>query len=101
MTSLAELMDSVDAAFAASSTTEPWADPHPDRQPSDDQYSRVTDPGKWRILGERVDAWFAAIERHAIGTLRRDVEGVWVERPNTVISRTDQVIPTVDGAFRH
>ena len=99
MTSVTELMTSVDAAFAASSTTKPWDDPNPGRLPSDDQYSRVTNPGKWRILGERVDAWFDAIEHHAIGTVRRGVEGVWVAQPGTVMSRTDQVMPAVSGGL--
>lgn len=38
-----------------------WPDPHPDRQPADEEYSRCLDPGKYQIIGARADAWLRAL----------------------------------------
>lgn len=34
-----------------------WSDPHFDCEPAPEEYSRVADPGKYRILVHRVQAW--------------------------------------------
>ena len=58
----AELLASVDAAFEVTGRgLVPWPAPHPDRSPLDEEYSRVTDPGKWRIIVARADAWLVAV----------------------------------------
>ena len=58
---LATLDDAVDAAFAQLGASTPaWPDPHADRSPSDDEYSRCDNWGKYQILGARVEAWASA-----------------------------------------
>ena len=54
------LLAAVERAFLVTGADTPgWPDPHPGplRSPRDEEYSRVTDVGKYRILGARVDAW--------------------------------------------
>ncbi|WP_277754330.1 DUF6226 family protein [Pseudactinotalea suaedae] len=34
-----------------------WPDPHPEHEVADEEYSRVTDPERYRIVGARADAW--------------------------------------------
>lgn len=39
-----------------------WPDPHPGMSaPADEEYSRVTDPGRYRIVHERARAWAASL----------------------------------------
>ncbi|HEX7349966.1 DUF1990 domain-containing protein, partial [Brachybacterium sp.] len=60
---LLELLAEVEAAFAVTGTdTPPWPDPHlgPDgegRDSLEEEYSRCLDPGKYRILWSRAEAW--------------------------------------------
>jgi len=66
MPSLAELERAVDVAFADTARDlAPWPDPHPDRMPLDEEYSRVTDGAKYLIIGARLDAWLTALDQHA------------------------------------
>jgi hypothetical protein len=40
-----------------------WPDPHPNMQgPADDEYSRVTEPSRYRIVHARVQVWAAVLE---------------------------------------
>jgi len=40
-----ELLDAVDEAFAVTGRgLAPWPDPHPDRRPRAEEYSRLSDP---------------------------------------------------------
>jgi hypothetical protein len=51
-------LTAVDRAFEVSGANTPgWPDLHPDRNPPEEEYSRVTDADKYRILDSRVDAW--------------------------------------------
>lgn len=99
VTTVSALVRSVDDEFARSSAVAPWANPHAHRDAADDEYERLTDAAKWRILGERVDAWFAAIERAGFGSAERDVDHPWVERPGPIVSRTDRMVPKRVGAL--
>ncbi|GAA3341034.1 hypothetical protein GCM10017714_23310 [Curtobacterium pusillum] len=38
-----------------------WPDPHPDRAPLDEEYSRVTDPHRYTVVGARVRSWADAL----------------------------------------
>jgi hypothetical protein len=60
---LAELTAAVDRAFERTGAgLVPWPDPRPDgRVPAEDEYSRCLDPGKYRLLVARADAWAAAL----------------------------------------
>lgn len=57
------LLPAVDDAFARlRGDLADWPDPHPDgRRPADEEYSRVTDPERYRLLGARADAWIEVL----------------------------------------
>lgn len=78
-----------------------WPNPNPDADPPDEAYSRLTDPGRWRIIGARADAW-----RHALSATGRavvdragDTSAGWASASGPVISRTDVVRPVADGGL--
>ncbi|MEJ5868477.1 DUF6226 family protein [Pseudokineococcus sp. 5B2Z-1] len=56
---LQEVLRRVDTAFAETSGGTPgWPNPHAGgREPAPEEYSRESDPGKYRILAARVQAW--------------------------------------------
>lgn len=55
---LEDLRREVADAFVVTGAAAPgWPDPHADREPAEEEYSRCLDPGKYRILDARVDAW--------------------------------------------
>jgi hypothetical protein len=72
---LVDLLDAVEARFVATSTTPGWPDPHADatapwpgrRDPSEEEYSRVTDPARYRILHERAEAWLDELVARDLG----------------------------------
>ena len=98
--SLSELMERVDRAFErASAKPGPWPDPHPDRSPTDVEYSRVTNPEKWRIVGARADASLDALHDTGVATIERDVAITWVEKPATETTRSDLARPQVTGGL--
>jgi hypothetical protein len=39
-----------------------WPDPHPDRSPAQEEYSRVTDPGRYAVVHARAGVWAAVLE---------------------------------------
>jgi Family of unknown function (DUF6226) len=95
-----ELRAAVDAAFAISGGgLRSWPDPHPDRSPFEDEYSRLLDPAKWRIVGARADAWRIALVDADLAVVERNAVVSWQEKPRTVISRTDRVIPVASRAL--
>jgi hypothetical protein len=62
-------------------TTPPWPDPHARTRgslepamPREEEYSRCTDPGKYRIVGARADAWVQALTGLGLATVE-DVTG--------------------------
>jgi hypothetical protein len=96
------LVARVDAAFSViARDLERWADPHPDRAPRDEEYSRVTNPAKWRIIGARADAWIEALTTAGLAHVEPEREGVprWVAPPGTDVHRADVVVPRRDGAL--
>lgn len=93
---IVELLAAVDDAFErAGGRDVGWADPHPDRSPADDEYSRVTDPAKWRIVGTRADAWMEALVATGSATVDPDARVAWVEPPPTVVTSSALVVPRV------
>jgi hypothetical protein len=100
MVSEAELVTAVDAAFEVTGRGfAPWPTPHLDRSPLEDEYSRVTDPGKWRIVGARADAWLEALEDAGLAMVERAALVRWSVQPGTVVSRTDRLVPHATGAL--
>jgi hypothetical protein len=95
----AELLRAVDAAFEVTGRDAPgWPDPHPDRTVRDEEYSRVTDPAKWRILGARVDAWFEALGDAGLADIERGATVRWCDDPLRG-SVVDRVVPRAEGAI--
>ena len=57
-----ELLRAVRVAFTAAGGDDlSWRDPHPDRRVGDDEYSRVSDPGKYRVVTTRTASWITAL----------------------------------------
>jgi hypothetical protein len=95
-----QLIAAVDRAFAVTGRgLEPWPDPHPERSPPAEAYSRLLDPGKWRIIGARAEAWMAAVVEAAIATVERDASIRWRSDRLPILSRTDRVVPDVPGGL--
>jgi hypothetical protein len=92
--------EAVERAFARTAADlAPWPDPHPDRNPADDEYSRVTDAGRYRIIGARADAWADAL----VGLGLASIGGTtveWIRPPRTDLSRTVTIVPNVESALR-
>ncbi|MEJ6550513.1 DUF6226 family protein [Corynebacterium sp. USCH3] len=95
-----EILAAVDREYATdplSAVT--WDDPHPDlevRYIRDEEYSRVTDPGRFRIVGARVDAW----ERALVGLGLAHAEPVvtpsgWNQAPS---QEAAMLVPSAEGA---
>ncbi|NPC96185.1 DUF6226 family protein [Nocardioides sp. zg-DK7169] len=65
-----DLLAAVDRAFAATGADTPgWPDPHWDREPDEAEYSRCLDPGKYRILVRRLEAWIEVLADRDIATV--------------------------------
>ena len=112
------ILDDVERTFTArADATPPWPDPHAvpgdpiaRREPRDEEYSRLSDPGKYAVLGVRVEAWLDVLERHGLATVRchRDSDaphGVGIdpdperqtEGPGIRATETRVVTPRVDA----
>jgi len=70
------LLRAVDAAFAETGAATPgWPNPHPgDVRPAEEEYSRESDPAKYRILGARAQAWSRALVATGLATLDAPVD---------------------------
>lgn len=96
---MVELRQQMEDVFARIATTPQWPDPYPARDPDEAAYSRVTDAAKWRILHERVDAWFVVIGSAGLATIQRDIEQDWGEPHGPLVERTDRLVPRRAGAI--
>jgi hypothetical protein len=67
--------------------------------PLEEEYSRLLDPGKWRIVGARADAWLIALVDTGLAVVERNASVRWRDKPRSVISRTDRVVPVASGAL--
>ncbi len=102
MTVLEEVTAAMHAAFAGRPPMlVEWPDPHPDRSPRDEEYSRVTSPGKWRLLGARADAWVTAlVDARIAGVEPIDVdELVWDTPPSPSLTSAIRLVPTAPHAL--
>jgi hypothetical protein len=79
------LLPAVDEAFARlRGDLADWPDPHlGGRLPLEEEYSRESDPGKYRLLAVRADAWVETITAAGLGTAS-------VVDPSTVTWLADQ-----------
>ena len=95
-----ELLRAVDASFSVRARHLPsWPDPHPGRPPTDEEYSRVLDPGKWRIVPARAEAWRDAVVELGLADLEPDTTVRWASEPGLRYARVDRLVPRVGGAL--
>ena len=95
-----ELYGAVDDAFAVTGDgLARWPDPHPDRSPRDEEYSRLSDPAKWRIVGARADAWAVALVGAGVADDDHGSEVRWAPATRLAVSRTHRVVPRAAGAL--
>ena len=100
MHSVVELIASVDAAFVETGRgLAGWEDPHPDRMPLVEEYSRLTSPQKWRILGARAEAWLKALAGAGLAEIDPDGGVVWEEQPRVDVVRVQRAVPLGFGAI--
>jgi len=100
MLSADELFSVVDAAFAVTARgLARWRDPHPDRQPLEEEYSRLTNPDRWRIIGARADAWLQALVETGLANVELGTSVLWKAPPGPILTRTDRVVPIATGAI--
>jgi hypothetical protein len=93
-----ELFELVERVFERQSLgLDSWPDPHPDRQPAEGEYSRVTNAERYRIIGTRADAWAAAAVQLGLAVSLDHVE--WADPPQTDFRRPFMVAPTAVGAL--
>jgi hypothetical protein len=94
------LLDAVDAAFAITGRgLTRWPDPHPDRSPLDEEYSRLTDATKWRIVGARADAWLMAFVEVGLADVEPNAQVEWTVPLTTKVSQTDRAVPHAAGTL--
>ncbi|NPC96186.1 DUF6226 family protein [Nocardioides sp. zg-DK7169] len=101
-----DLLAAVDRAFAVIGADTPgWPDPHPDGEVDDEEYSRYTDPGKYRILARRVEAWAEVLAERGIATTTVAPLVAGEEKPGWLrgrrradqIERVYRVVPRAPG----
>ncbi|ROR90961.1 DUF6226 family protein [Nocardioides aurantiacus] len=94
-----ELVADVDDAFRRTGAGTPgWPNPYADEEPPDETYSRCLDPGKYRILHARVDAWVEVLERRGTATTVDVAATTWVDanRKAEQVARVRRITPTQD-----
>ena len=85
----AGLCRAVDEAFAITGAdTPPWPDPHPDGDVRDEEYSRCLEPGKYRILAARAEAWTRALSELGLAEAEpvADPASAWRRAPDVAVS---------------
>lgn len=71
-----------------------WPNPHLHREATDEEYSRVTDESRYRIIGARARAWLDAAEQAGVGRCEQLRTGNWSDseaprsRATTVLHST-------------
>jgi hypothetical protein len=54
-----------------------WPAPHADRTPLQEEYSRCLNPGKYRVLHERLQLWAAVVVERGLGRVEPARGAVW------------------------
>ena len=95
------MIAAVDRRFADTGREHPsWPAPRPrGAGPSDEEYSRVTNGTRYRILGARAEAWMLAAVDVGLALIERDVADPWARKPTTVVTRADRLVPVAPGAI--
>ena len=88
---VADLLAAVDDTFRQTSAgLSPWPDPHPDRSPPVDAYSRLTNPARWRILGARTNAWLSTLADAGLAVVDAGADVTWRVVQQPVITRVER-----------
>lgn len=96
---ITQMRDEVERRFARTCDGQDlWPDPHTNVSPSDEEYSRATHPERWRIVGQRADAWLEVLSTFGLASIERDATIDWDEAPGTVVTRCDRAVPRAIGA---
>ncbi len=106
----ASLLPAVDEALARlRGELADWPDPHPGgASPAEHEYSRVTDPARYRLVAARTDAWVEAVTAAGLGTAEqvdpasvrwRDEQHLTPSR-STVLRGAPGTQPVVVGLFQ-
>jgi hypothetical protein len=96
------LLLDVDQAFETTGADTPgWSDPHLGHSPRDEEYSRVADVGKYRILDARLDAWTQVLAEAGLAETRDVPAAPWVDapRPPSELLRVRQIEPARPGGL--
>jgi hypothetical protein len=95
-----ELLSAVDAAFDSAGRVHPgWTDPHAGGTVLPEEYSRVTDPDRWRILGARVEAWLQVLTSKDLVTVREMPHPGWASPQARAIHGGSVISPRARGAI--
>lgn len=98
-----EMLTAVDRAFEVTGADTPgWPDPHSGgREPRDEEYSRVSDVSKYRILDTRVDAWVEVLAESGLAETRAVPAESWIAacRPATDHVRVRRIAPARAGGL--
>lgn len=94
------LLAAVDGSFARTRRgLAQWPAPHPDRLPHDEEYERLLDTAKWRIIGARAEAWLIELVGAGVARVESNPVLSWRETPGPLIMRSDRVVPRAPGAL--
>lgn len=91
MTSPADLRDAVARSYHRLDAPA-WAPPHPHREPRDEEYSRVTDPGRYRIVQLRTRLWRDALVAAGATATPADVAPEVQDAPYVGTGRVDRAV---------
>lgn len=97
----AELIAAVDAEFETIAVgMDRWPDPHPfGKSPEEDEYSRTTNPERFRIVGARCEAWVNVLAETGLCAVERNAAVQWADGTVSALSRQDRVAPHAKGAL--
>ncbi|SCK54414.1 hypothetical protein H181DRAFT_04983 [Streptomyces sp. WMMB 714] len=95
------ILDAVDEAFTRTGVaTPPWPNPRSwGQDPLEEEYSRCEDPGKYRILRARGEAWADALTGLGLAAAERGGEGTWPDCPDGEPERVVRVRPSAESAL--
>jgi hypothetical protein len=74
-----------------------WDDPHEHRDISDEEYSRVSEPERYAVVGARARSWIDALEALQLGTARNVEAPPWEYGPTD--ARAVLVMPVKTDAL--
>ncbi len=98
----APLLAAVDRAFLRTGAATPgWPDPHRGAAPRPEEYSRVTEVGKYRILDARLEAWVEVLADADVATTADVAARAWpgARRPPEHYARVRLVEPVAQGGL--